>query len=66
VPPSDATPLNGRTVTFGAHQQHLLILEANRAKRAAHPEIAKALLATTPRPIIHELPDKEDRHDVFC
>lgn len=57
---------HGRTMTFGSHEHHLLILEANRAKMAAHPEIAKAFRATAPRPIVHELPDKDDRHEVFC
>lgn len=56
----------GRTVAFGSHEHHLLILEANRAKMAAYPDIAKAFAATAPRPIVHELPDKDDRHDVFC
>jgi hypothetical protein len=41
-------------------------MRANRAKMAAHPEIAAAFLATAPRLIVHELPDKDDPHDVFC
>lgn len=57
---------HGRTVTFGSHEHHPLILEANRAKMAAYPEIAEAFQATAPRPIVHELPDKDDRHGVFC
>jgi hypothetical protein len=57
---------HGRVVAFESHEHHLLLLEANRAKMAVHPELAKAFAATAPRPIIHELPDKQDPHDVFC
>lgn len=57
---------HGRTVAFELAEHHALILEANRAKMAAHPEIARAFLATAPRPIVHVLPDKDERHDVFC
>lgn len=57
---------HGRTIGFESPEHHLLILEANRAKMAAHPEIVEAFMATASRPIVHELPDKDDRHDVFC
>lgn len=57
---------HGRTIAFESSEHHALILAANRAKMAANPEIARAFVATAPRPIVHELPDKDDRHEVFC
>lgn len=57
---------NGRTVVFESAEHHELILQANHAKLDAHPDIAKAFVATVPRPIVHELPDKSDPHEVFC
>lgn len=57
---------HGRTITFDSREHHELILAANRAKLAAHPEIARAFLATHPRPIVHELPAKDAPHSVFC
>jgi predicted NAD-dependent protein-ADP-ribosyltransferase YbiA (DUF1768 family) len=57
---------HGRTISYGSPEYYELILRANRAKLAAHPEIARAFLATHARPIVHELPDKDDAHEVFC
>jgi predicted NAD-dependent protein-ADP-ribosyltransferase YbiA (DUF1768 family) len=57
---------HGRSIRFGSSEYYELLMRANRAKLAAHPEIACAFLATYPRPIVHELPDKDDTHEVFC
>jgi predicted NAD-dependent protein-ADP-ribosyltransferase YbiA (DUF1768 family) len=57
---------HGRTIEFGSPEYYELLMRANRAKLAAHPEIAAAFLATAPRPIVHELPDKDDPHGIFC
>jgi predicted NAD-dependent protein-ADP-ribosyltransferase YbiA (DUF1768 family) len=56
-----------RTIDFESDEHHELILNANRAKLAAHPEIARAFLATVPRPIVHVLPEHEDDpQEAFC
>jgi hypothetical protein len=58
---------HGRMVRTGSPEHTELIKCANRAKLEAHPEIARAFVATLPRPIVHILPGKEhDPHDVFC
>lgn len=64
--PPRAFNYRGRMIDFESTEHHDLILKANRAKLDAHPEIARAFVATLPRPIIHELPGKNDVHDVFC
>lgn len=56
----------GRTVVFESAEHHDLILRANHAKLDAHPQLARAFVATIPRPIVHQLPDKGDPHEVFC
>ena len=56
---------HGRTIVRSSPEHYELILRANRAKLDAHPQIARMFVASHPRPIIHELPDKSDRHDVF-
>lgn len=58
---------HGRTIKFNSPEHRELIVNANRAKLEAHPEIARAFVATLPRPIVHELPGKEDdAHEAFC
>jgi hypothetical protein len=57
---------HGRTIAFGSPAYYELLMRANRAKLAAHPAIAAAFLATAPRPIVHEQPEKDDRHEIFC
>ena len=57
----------GREVVFDSPEHIELIVRANRAKLEAHPNIARAFVATNPRPIDHTLPGKEDDpHEVFC
>jgi hypothetical protein len=57
---------HGRTIPTRSPERYELILRANRAKLDAHPDIARAFVATHPRPIVHHLPEKDDEHDVFC
>jgi predicted NAD-dependent protein-ADP-ribosyltransferase YbiA (DUF1768 family) len=63
----DLIDYHGRTIDFGSDEHHELVLNANRAKLAAYPEIAHAFLATAPRPIVHILPGHEDDpQEAFC
>ena len=64
--PPDMFDFHGRNVARESAEHHDLILQANRAKLIAHPAIARAFVATLPRPIVHMLPDKDDGHAVFC
>ncbi len=57
---------HGRAIDFGSAEHRELIVRANRAKLLAHPQIATAFLATAPRPIVHQLPCKDDPHEEFC
>ncbi len=41
-----------------------LIRRANHAKLLAHPALARAFLATAPRPIVHVLPDRVDEPQI--
>ena len=52
----------GRTFRLGSEEHHVLIKRAIAAKLEAHPEIARAFVATRPRPIVHETgyPDAPD------
>jgi hypothetical protein len=49
---------HGREFVESSADHHDLILRANRAKLVAHPAIAQAFVATLPRPIGHEIPEK--------
>jgi hypothetical protein len=49
---------HGREFVESSADHHDLILRANRAKLVAHPAIAQAFVATLPRPIVHEIPEK--------
>lgn len=65
------TIYNGEEFAFGSEKHIALIKRAIGAKLDAHPEIAKAFVATSPRPIIHECghphnPKAEFSHTVFC
>lgn len=57
---------HGRLIRWGSDEHHELIVQANRAKLDTYPEIAGAFVATLPRPIVHELPESDDPHVVFC
>jgi predicted NAD-dependent protein-ADP-ribosyltransferase YbiA (DUF1768 family) len=55
----------------GSAEHYALIKWAIRAKLRAHPEIARAFVATRPRPIQHETgyadaPNAEFPREVFC
>ncbi len=57
---------HGERVVTHSQRHHELILAANRAKLDAHPQVARAFVATAPRPIVHHLPEKDDEHEIFC
>jgi hypothetical protein len=58
---------HGRKIESKSPEHIELIKKADRAKLEAHPEIARAFVATLPRPIVHILPGKEDdSHETFC
>lgn len=44
----------GEEFDLGSERHHELVKRAIRAKLAAHPEIARAFVATSPRPIMHD------------
>lgn len=48
------TCYRGEWFELGSETHHALIKRALRAKLEAHPEIARAFVATRPRPIVHE------------
>lgn len=56
---------NGATIKVGSPEHHDLIKRAIRAKLEAHPEIARAFVATAPRTIVHETGHPEDPHSEF-
>lgn len=61
----------GAQFATGSAQHHELVKEAIRAKLAAHPELARAFVATKPRPLVHETgypdpPEAEFPHYVLC
>jgi predicted NAD-dependent protein-ADP-ribosyltransferase YbiA (DUF1768 family) len=49
----------GRTYAFGSEEHHGLVKIAIRTSLAQHPEVKAALVATRPRPIVHNLGRKE-------
>jgi hypothetical protein len=51
---------HGRTVRFGSAEHRELIMQANRAKLDAYPEIARRFVATLPRPIRHDIDGSDD------
>ena len=56
---------------IGSAEHYALVKSAIRAKLLAHPEIARAFVATRPRPIQHETghadaPGAEFPKEVFC
>ena len=58
-------------IRLGSKEHHALVKRAIRAKLEAHPDIAQQLVATHPRPIIHETghpdpPGAEFPKDVLC
>lgn len=60
-----------REIRLGSEEHHTLIKRAIRAKLEAHPDIARAFVATRPRPIVHETgypdpPDAEFPKEVLC
>ena len=58
---------HGRKIKRSSPEYLALIARANRAKLDAHPDIARAFVATRPRPIIHDIEGKNaDPFDVFC
>jgi hypothetical protein len=58
---------HGRKIKTNSSEHLELIKSANRAKLEAHPDIARAFVATLPRPIVHILPGKEnDPQEAFC
>lgn len=58
---------HGRSIKRSSPEYYELILDANRAKLDAFPEIARAFVATRPRPIRHDIPGKDaDPFNVFC
>jgi predicted NAD-dependent protein-ADP-ribosyltransferase YbiA (DUF1768 family) len=62
---------HGRQIALGSTQHHDLVKRAIAAKLAAHPEIARAFVATAPRPIAHETghpdpPDAEFPKETLC
>lgn len=65
------TCYNGDWFDLGSEAHLALVKRAIRAKLEAHPEIARAFVATAPRPIVHETgdpdpPDAEFPAPVFC
>ena len=48
------TCYRGEWFELGSETHHALIKRAIRAKLEAHPEMARAFVATRPRPIVHE------------
>ncbi|MBX9656676.1 hypothetical protein K2Y11_23915 [bacterium] len=62
----DFIEYHGIQIKTNTPEHYGLIYRANLAKMKAHPHIARAFLATHPRPIVHTLPDKNDSHDIFC
>jgi predicted NAD-dependent protein-ADP-ribosyltransferase YbiA (DUF1768 family) len=65
------TCYRGKWFELGSDPHIALVKRALRAKLAAHPEIARAFVATAPRPIVHETghpdrPDAEFPAPVFC
>jgi predicted NAD-dependent protein-ADP-ribosyltransferase YbiA (DUF1768 family) len=65
------TCYRGEWFDLGSEPHLALVKRAIRAKLEAHPEIARAFVATAPRPIVHETgypdpPDAEFPAPVFC
>jgi predicted NAD-dependent protein-ADP-ribosyltransferase YbiA (DUF1768 family) len=64
------TTFDGQTFTMGSPEHHAIMKEAIRAKMEQHPEIARAFVATRPRPIIHDTgrPARKSAFpvEVFC
>ena len=61
----------GTEFATGSTTHHELVKQAIRAKLAAHPKIAEAFVATSPRPLVHETdypdpPGAEFPHYVLC
>jgi predicted NAD-dependent protein-ADP-ribosyltransferase YbiA (DUF1768 family) len=61
----------GEWFDLGSEAHLGLVKRALRAKLQAHPDIARAFVATVPRPIVHEIghpdpPDAEFPAPVFC
>lgn len=50
----ESTCYQGEWFVLGSDRHHELIRRAIRAKLEQHPEIARAFIATRPRPIVHE------------
>jgi len=48
------TCYRGEWFELGSETHHALIKRAIRAKLEAHPEMARAFVATRPRPLVHE------------
>jgi predicted NAD-dependent protein-ADP-ribosyltransferase YbiA (DUF1768 family) len=65
------TCYRGEWFELGSETHHALVKRAIRAKLEAYPEIARAFVATRPRPIVHETgrPDPVEARfpaTVFC
>ncbi len=66
-----STYYGGEWFTLGSEAHHAVVKRAIRAKLEAHPEIARAFVATRPRPIEHRTGHKsragaEFPDEVFC
>lgn len=59
------TCYNGETFALGSDKHVELIKRAIRAKLEAHPAIATAFVATSPRPIVHDCGHPEPEDTVF-
>jgi predicted NAD-dependent protein-ADP-ribosyltransferase YbiA (DUF1768 family) len=55
----------GEWFDLGSDAHIVLIKRGIRAKLAAHPEIARAFVATRPRPIVHDCRHPEPKDAVF-
>ncbi len=55
------TTFDGKTIELGSAEHHALLQEAMLQKFLQNPEAARALVATIPRPITHDVgrPEKE-------
>lgn len=67
----ESTCYQGEWFALGSDQHHQLIKRAIRAKLEQHPDIARAFVATRPRPIVHETgypepPGSKLPAQVFC
>lgn len=59
------TTFDGQTYTLGSPEHHQLLQEALREKFLQNPDAARALVATMPRPIIHDLGRPEEPNTRF-